>query len=105
MTGTGGREWSRNITPFGNSFLLRKAEGLLSPSLEKSKQFKTLSELKNYWGCVIPAKIRDRKILLFKRSCERFLEVFLDQERETDLGCIQDRFLSASKGIALGSMT
>jgi len=59
---TSGREWRRNITPFSNSFLLRNAEGLLSSSLEKSKQFKTVSELKNNWGCVIPAKSRERKI-------------------------------------------
>lgn len=103
---TGGRQWVRNIIPFSNSFLPRNAEGLLSSSQEKSKQFKTLPEQKIYWGCVIPAKSREREELLaLERSCERFLEVFLDRERETDLGCIQDRFPNASRGIRLGSMT
>lgn len=96
----------RNIIPFSNSFLLRNVEGLPSSSQEKSKQFKTLPEQKTYWGCVTPAKSREREELLaFERSCERFLEVFLDQEREIDLGCIRDRFWNASRGIRLGSMT
>lgn len=96
---TGGREWRRNVVPFSSSFLLRNAEGLLSSPLEKSKQFKTLPELKNHWHFVIPAKSRERQMACVWESCERFLEVFLD------LGCIQDRFLSASKGLGLGSMT
>lgn len=59
---TSGKQGMGNIIPFSNSFLPRNAEGLLSSSQEKSKQFKILPEQKIHWGCAIPAKSRGRGI-------------------------------------------
>lgn len=56
-----GESGGETLLPSVINFSLGMLRDFSSP-LEKSKQFKTLSELKNYWGCVVPAKSRERKI-------------------------------------------
>lgn len=82
------------------SSVIRFSWGMLkgfSPSLEKSKQFRTLSELKNCWGCVIPAKSRGEK-LYWREAVRDFWKCFWTRKERQ----IWDAFKTAFWVPALG---
>lgn len=93
-----GRDWRRNITLCSNSFLFKNAEGILPSSLEKKQVFQNTVRAEKLLGLHNSCRAETEKLLDFERNCERFLAMFLDKEREIDLRCNQDSFLSASRG-------
>lgn len=100
----GNRGWE-TLFPSVIHFSLGMLKGFSHLHRRKVSSSKLCQSRKSTGAVQFLQRAGEEELLACERSCERFLEVFLDQERETDLGCIQERFLSASRGIGLGSMT